>query len=100
MRTTLTLDPDVAKLLEDEMHRSRKTFKQTVNDAIRRGLSSGLRPTVSPPYRIKPHLASLAAGLDSERMNSLVDELEDAAVLAKARPSRAARAARAAERRR
>jgi hypothetical protein len=98
MRTTLTLDPDVAKLLEDEVHRSRKTFKQTVNDAIRRGLSSGLRAAVSPPYRIKPHVARLAAGLDSERMNALVDELEDAAVLEKAR--RPARAARASERRR
>ena len=98
MRTTLTIDPDVAKLLEDEMHRSRKTFKQTVNDAIRRGLSSGLRATVSPPYRIKPHAAKLGAGLDKERMNSLVDELEDAAVLEKAHHP--ARATRASERRR
>ena len=93
MRTTLTLDPDVAKLLEDEVHRTRKTFKQTVNDAIRRALSPGLRASASPAYRIKPHVAKLAAGLDNERMNSLVDELEDAAIVEKShRPSRASRA--------
>ena len=40
MRTTLTLDPDVAKLLEDDMARRQIPFKRAVNDALRRGLGS------------------------------------------------------------
>ena len=95
MRTTLTIDADVAKLLDDEVHRTRKTFKQVVNDAIRRGLSPSVRATASVPYRIKPHTAKLAAGLDGERLNALVDELEDAAIL-----GNQTRASRASERRR
>jgi len=38
-RITVTLDPDVAARIEDEMHRQRKQFKQVVNEAIRRGLA-------------------------------------------------------------
>jgi hypothetical protein len=82
MRTTLTLDPDVVKLLEEEVHRRRKPYKQVVNDAIRRGLSPRARRP-SKPYRVKPHDARLLPGLDRVGFNRLADELEDAAVLAK-----------------
>jgi hypothetical protein len=44
MRTTLTLDPDVAQLLEEEAHRRRLPWKQVVNDAIRRGLAASRPP--------------------------------------------------------
>jgi hypothetical protein len=39
MRTTLTLDDDVARLLEDAVHRQRRPMKQVVNDALRQGLA-------------------------------------------------------------
>jgi hypothetical protein len=95
MRTTLTLDADVARLLEDEVHRTRKALKQVVNDAIRRGLAPSVRSTPVSPYKVKAHVAKLAAGIDPTRMNALVDELEDAEILAKM-----SRASRAAERKR
>ena len=38
MRTTLTLEPDVASLLEEIRKRRGTTFKQVVNDALRMGL--------------------------------------------------------------
>jgi hypothetical protein len=81
MRTTLTLDPDVARLLEAEVHRARKPLKQVVNAALRRGLS-GARPPAKP-YRAPVHAARLQPGLDRFRLNALVDELEDDAVLAR-----------------
>ena len=31
MRTTVTLDPDVERLLREAMHRSRLSFKETLN---------------------------------------------------------------------
>jgi hypothetical protein len=39
MRTTLTLDPDVAALLKKRVARGDVSFKQAVNDAMRRGLT-------------------------------------------------------------
>jgi hypothetical protein len=51
MRTTLTLDDDVAVQLEDLRRKRDLTFKDVVNDALRRGLrdlQSGGKPTQKP----------------------------------------------------
>jgi len=83
MRTTLTLEPDVARLIEEEAHRKRKTIKAVVNDAIRKGLSSdGSRPRTGR-YRVRPHVTKLRPGIDPASFNQLADELEDEAILAK-----------------
>lgn len=82
MRTTLTLDPDVAQMLADEAHRARRPMKQVVNDAIRRGLSRRSGSDVKR-YRVTPHVTTLAAGIDAGRFNTLADELEDEAVVAR-----------------
>ena len=88
MRTTLTLDPDVAALLEQEAHRLRQPFKQVVNDALRRGLTGGGRRARLPPFRIEPHVARLLPGIDRSSFNRLADELEVEAVVGKmARPA-------------
>jgi hypothetical protein len=83
VRTTLTLDPDVARLLEEEAARQRKPFKHVVNEAIRRGLSRRPDDRTRRRYRVKPHKTSLRPGIDAVGINKLVDELEDEAVLAK-----------------
>jgi hypothetical protein len=62
----------------------RKTFIQTVRNAIRHVLSSASRRS-SSPYRSEPHSATLASGIDRERMNALADELEDAEILERLR---------------
>jgi hypothetical protein len=41
MRTTITLDPDVAQMLRKTVRERDVTFKQAVNDAIRAGLKKG-----------------------------------------------------------
>ncbi len=41
MRTTLTLDDDVALMLEKLRKVERKSFKQIVNEVLRRGLVEG-----------------------------------------------------------
>ena len=40
MRTTLTLDPDVAMKLEKRMADKNLTLKETVNQALRHGVKS------------------------------------------------------------
>jgi len=90
MRTTLTLDPDVDRMLADEVHRTRRPFKQVVNDAIRRGLGPRGAGEAQPRYRATVHKARLRAGVDPNALNRLADELEDEAVLQK-RPRRRAK---------
>lgn len=86
MRTTLTLDSDVARLLEDAVHRERRPIKQVVNDALRRGLTTpGPRRR---PYQVKVHHSALRPGLDLAGFNKLADELEDEAILQRARHRR------------
>jgi hypothetical protein len=83
LRTTLTLDPDVERLVADEVHRLRRPIKQVVNDAIRRGLSPRLADAPLRPYRTVVHKAKLKAGIDPGSLNRLADELEDEAVVEK-----------------
>lgn len=87
MRTTLTLDPDVARLIEEAVHRERRPFKQVVNDALRRGLAPS-PSSEAEPYELVPHESGLRAGLDLSGFNRLADELEDEAILAGSRPDR------------
>ena len=85
MRTTLTLDPDVARLLTEEAHRLRKPFKHVVNEAIRRGLAPSPGRARQEVFRVQPHRTTLRPGIDVASLNRLVDELEDEAVIGKLR---------------
>jgi len=78
MRTTLTLDPDVARLVDDAVHRERRPMKQVINDALRRGLAAQ-RPA-GRSYHLIPHDSGLRPGFDVTGFNKLADELEDDAI--------------------
>jgi hypothetical protein len=54
MRTTLTLDPDVAAMLKKEMRQQKATLKETINRALRMGLQAAEAQPAQAPYRIKP----------------------------------------------
>lgn len=83
MRTTLTLDDDVARLIQETAHRTKTSVKQVVNAALR----SALAPPASgrEPYRQTVHHAELAPGLDLSGFNKLADELEDEVIVGLAR---------------
>jgi hypothetical protein len=76
MRTTLTLDRDVAERLRQEMRRSGKSMKTSVNEALRRGLGLGGRAPRAPRFAVDPHAFGFKPGLDLDRLNQLADELE------------------------
>lgn len=88
MRTTLTLDPDVARAIEEAAHRQRKPIKQVVNEALRRGLAPQALVRPRSRFRVKPHKTALKPGIDAASFNQLVDELEDEAVVEKMRARR------------
>ena len=43
MRTTVTLDADAERLLRNAMRERGVSFKQALNDAVRTGLTKGIR---------------------------------------------------------
>lgn len=75
MRTTLTLDDDVAEALKDQARQLDQPFKQVVNNALRRGLSPAA-PQPRTSYRVAPHRSGLRPGVDPLRLNQLNDALE------------------------
>jgi hypothetical protein len=52
VRTTLTLDDDVARLLDKEFRRSGGSFKQVVNHFLRLGLT--VKPEPGKPFKVTP----------------------------------------------
>ncbi len=76
MRTTLTIDPDVEKLIQREMRRTDRSMKAVVNDALRLGLGVRSKPPRPPRFKVEPHAFGFKAGIDTDRLNQLVDELE------------------------
>jgi hypothetical protein len=72
VRTTLTLDDDVASLVSKEVRRSGESFKQVVNRFLRLGLIASKQPA-QKPFRIK----SLDLGLPPfEKVEELLEYLE------------------------
>jgi hypothetical protein len=74
MRTTITLDDDVAALIESERARTGESFRTTVNRLLRRSARAA-RPAAPPPLPKlsgRPMLdvsdvSALLAALDDER---------------------------------
>ncbi len=76
MRTTLTIDDDVAALLKQESRRKGLTFKELVNSALRRGLAGEQIPAAVPKVVTRPHAFGFKPGIDLDKLNQLADELE------------------------
>ncbi len=85
MRTTVTLDKDAERLLRAAMHSRRKSFKETLNDAIRSGLGAKPASGRRPRFVIEARPMGLRPGIDPASLNKLADELEVEGILAKNR---------------
>ncbi len=83
MRTTVTLDGDVERMLREAMHRSRQSFKQTLNGALRAGLSGMGARVETKPFIVQARPLGLRAGIDPAGLNRLSDDLEVDAFLEK-----------------
>ncbi|HVA90304.1 MAG TPA: hypothetical protein VNL71_10735, partial [Chloroflexota bacterium] len=63
MRTTLSLDEDVARMVEDEVRRSGESFKGVVNGLIRDGMVARRNPRERKQFQVKPFALGLRPGL-------------------------------------
>ncbi len=76
MRTTLTLDDDVADYLKAQSRLHGRPFKQVVNDVLRRGMAPRRQGLEPPTFRVVPNRSGLVPGVDPLRLNQLNDQLE------------------------
>jgi hypothetical protein len=78
MRTTVTLEPETAALVEKAMKQRKLSFKQVVNDAIQRGLAPTPRERVTlPSFSMGPPLVNL------DKATQLAGDLEDEEIIRK-----------------
>lgn len=73
MRTTITLDPDVADRLHALARERRISFKQAVNAILRRGLHEG----PPEPFHVEARPLRLRPGIDLDKALSLAAGLEE-----------------------
>lgn len=77
MRTTLTIDDDLAGILQKKARERGHSFKEVVNDLLRAGIASGGEQAIKrEPIRVASKPLGLKPGYDPDKLNPLVDELE------------------------
>ncbi|MCH7669980.1 MAG: antitoxin [Acidobacteria bacterium] len=78
MRTTITLDADVALLVERSMEQRDLTFKETVNRAIRDSLGED-----RPLYKTPTYSMGSPRNVDLDRSLALAAAMEDEEIVRK-----------------
>ncbi len=76
MRTTLTLDSDIAAKARRGAAKLRKPFKDVINEALRVGLDAVLAPPVAKPYRTQPRPLGLRRGFNYDNIAELLAQGE------------------------
>jgi hypothetical protein len=75
MRTTLTLDADVAQEVK-ALSKKGRPIKQIVNEALRAGLAQLRKPAVGQPYRTRPQKLGLRPGFSYDNIGELLAQAE------------------------
>jgi hypothetical protein len=78
MRTTVTLDADVAAKLKETARQRGISFKEALNSSVRRGLTT--ETTAAKPYRLPTRRLGVRPGIDLDRALGLAADLEDAEI--------------------
>lgn len=78
MRTTLTIDDDIAGQIRKVVASSGKSFKSIVNDALRAGMAKDRIAEAAEPYRLTPvSMGDVVGSHDLDKALQLADRLED-----------------------
>jgi hypothetical protein len=76
MRTTLTIDDDLAGLLKQRARELGIPFKEAVNRTIRAGLGEAVKTRRGKPPKMMSHSFGFRPGIDLDKLGQLADELE------------------------
>jgi hypothetical protein len=75
MRTTLTIEDDLAGLLKQRARELGIPFKQVVDRMLRAGFGEAARPRRGAAPKTIPHSFGFKPGIDLDKLNQLADEL-------------------------
>ena len=84
MRTTLTIDDDLAGLLKQRARELGIPFKEAVNRTIRAGLGEAAKSHRGKAPKTIPHSFGFRLGIDLDKLGQRADELEAEAFAASA----------------
>ena len=76
MRTTLTIDDDVAAKLNAEMRKSGKSFKDVVNEFLRIGLHARQEFKSSESFKVRARKLGTHPGLNYDNIGELLEQIE------------------------
>ncbi len=76
MRTTTTIEPEIAKKLKSLAYKERRSFKEVLNETLRRGLAAGTKAEPAVRFEVEPHSGGFRPGVDQAKLNQLADQLE------------------------
>ncbi len=76
MRTTLTIDDDLAEQIQEYRRRHGHSLKRVINGLLREGLQSRQRRRKGETYRTRAYKLGMRPGFDPLKFNQLLDELE------------------------
>ncbi len=76
MRTTLTLDDDVAAKLKAESRRAGRPFREVVNETLRRGLASQRAVSPRKTFKVRARDLGLKPGLALDNVAELLEQVE------------------------
>jgi plasmid stability protein len=77
VRTTLTLDDDVAAKLKSRARRTGQPFKDVVNETLRRGLAETVAVSRHLPFKVQARdLGRVRPGVSLDNIGELLDRLE------------------------
>lgn len=86
MRTTLTLDEDVAARLKAEARRTGRPFNETLNDCLRVGLTLEKQAKTATVFRVRPRDMGLCPGVSLDKISTLLERGGGSAEPAAERP--------------
>ena len=77
MRTTLTIDDDVAAKLVAASRKSGEPFKKVVNATLRRGLLEAQAARKADAFVVRPQkMGALKPGLNLDKISTLLEEVD------------------------
>lgn len=76
MRTTLTLDEDVAQSAKELASKLHRPFKEVINNALRFGLEQIGKPTSRIPYRTIPRKLGIREGVTLDNIQEVISRFE------------------------
>jgi hypothetical protein len=77
MRTTVSLEQDLADVVKDYARRRHISFRVALDTLLRRGLATQeTAPSLRRRFPVEVHSSGFRRGVDPDRLNQIVDRLE------------------------